>query len=80
VARALGILSYRKGEYRRSIELLKESQQKRAEDGELFYYLGMAHYKLNQASDAKSELKQALQWKVESKLSDEATRVLAELK
>ena len=80
VARALGILSYRKGEYRRAIELLKESQQKRAEDGELFYYLGMAHYKLNQASDAKAELKQALQWKVESKLSDEATRVLAELK
>lgn len=80
VARALGILSYRKGEYRRAIELLKESQQKRAEDGELFFYLGMAHYKLNQAPDAKSELQRALQWKVETKLSDEATRVLAELK
>ncbi|MGZ4960913.1 MAG: tetratricopeptide repeat protein [Limisphaerales bacterium] len=80
VSRALGILSYRKGEYRRAIELLKESQQKRAEDGELFFYLGMAHYKLNQAPDAKSELQRALQWKVESKLSDEATRVLAELK
>jgi tetratricopeptide (TPR) repeat protein len=80
VSRALGIISYRKGEYRRAIELLKESQQKRAEDGELFFYLGMAHYKLNQSSDAKSELQRALQWKVESKLSDEATRVLAELK
>jgi tetratricopeptide (TPR) repeat protein len=80
VARALGILSYRKGEYRRAIELLTESQQKRAEDGELFFYLGMAHYKLKETAESKTALERALKWKVEPKLSDQATKVLAELK
>jgi tetratricopeptide (TPR) repeat protein len=80
VARTLGILSYRKGEYRRAVELLNEAQQKRAEDGETFFYLGMAHYKLKNNAESKAALQRALQWKVESKLSDQATKVLAELK
>lgn len=80
VARTLGILSYRKGEYRRAIELLTESQQKRAEDGELFFYLGMAHYQLKENAESKSALERALQWKIEPKLSDQATKILAELK
>jgi tetratricopeptide (TPR) repeat protein len=80
VARTLGILSYRKNEYRRAIELLTESQQKRAEDGELFFYLGMAHYKLKETVESKAALQRALQWKVEPKLNDQATKILAELK
>jgi tetratricopeptide (TPR) repeat protein len=80
VSRALGILSYRKNEYRRAIELLTESQQKHAEDGELFFYLGMAHYKLKETPESKAALQRALQSNVEPKLSDEATKVLAELK
>ena len=80
VARTLGILSYRKNEYRRAIELLTESQQKRAEDGELFFYLGMAHYKLKETAESKAALQRALQWKVEPKLNDQAAKVLAELK
>ncbi len=80
VARSLGILSYRKGEYRRAVELLKEAQQKRAEDGESCFYLGMAYYKLNQPDVAKTALKEALDHKLDQKLSDEATKLLAELK
>jgi tetratricopeptide (TPR) repeat protein len=80
VARTLGILSYGRGDAARAAQLLKESSEKRTDDGELFYYLGMSHYKLKQTALGKDSLKRALALNLPTNLATEATRVLTELK
>jgi Flp pilus assembly protein TadD len=50
VAKTLGILSYRRGYYPRSLELLMEAKAKRPDDAELLYYLGQATIALNQGA------------------------------
>jgi uncharacterized protein HemY len=49
VAKTLGILSYRRDLYPRSVELLTEASGKRRDDAEALYYLGEAHYQLGGA-------------------------------
>jgi tetratricopeptide (TPR) repeat protein len=80
LARSLGMLAYRRGDYLRATQLLQESSQKSNQDGEALYYLGMAHYQLKQKSASKSELQRALGLNLESKLADDARKTLAELK
>ena len=80
LARSLGILAYRRGDYTRASQLLQESSQKFGQDGEVLYYLGMAHYQLKQKSASKSELQRALGLNLESKLAEDARKTLAELK
>jgi putative PEP-CTERM system TPR-repeat lipoprotein len=52
VAKTLGILSYRRGYYPRSAELLKEVEAKRPDDAELRYYLGQATIALRRAASS----------------------------
>jgi tetratricopeptide (TPR) repeat protein len=80
VAKALGVLTYRKGNYSRAAQLLKESAQSRKGDAELLYYLGMAQYQLKAKPESKAALQQALSFDLPSKLAEDAKRVLAELK
>ncbi|MEO7299896.1 MAG: tetratricopeptide repeat protein [Verrucomicrobiota bacterium] len=80
VARALGILAYRKGDFVRSAQLLKESSSKFQADGEFSYYLGMAHYRLKQPKESKAALQHALSLNLPGKFADEANRILTELK
>ena len=80
VAKALGIIIYRQGDYNRSLTLLKESALKLATDASVFYHLGMAQYQLKQRAESKKSLQRALDLKLSIKLSAEAQRVLAELK
>ncbi|HWD90881.1 MAG TPA: tetratricopeptide repeat protein [Verrucomicrobiae bacterium] len=80
LARSLGILAYRRGDYARAAQLLQESSQKLNQDGETLYYLGMAHYQLKQKSVSKTELQRALGLNLNSKLADDARKALAELK
>jgi tetratricopeptide (TPR) repeat protein len=80
LAKTLGILDYRRGDYKWSVLLLQESVQKRSNDAELLYYLGMADYKLKALNASKDALQRALVLNVSPKLADEAKRVLAELK
>jgi len=81
LAKALGILVYRRGDdYARAAQLLKESVQKRRDDAELLYYLGMTQYRLKQTAESKQTLQQALALNMPAKLADEARRVLAEMK
>jgi tetratricopeptide (TPR) repeat protein len=77
--RTLGILAYRRGDYARSAQLLKESARKRSSDAELLYYLGMAHYRLKEKRESKDALKHALALNIPTKLSAEAKRVIGEL-
>jgi len=79
LARALGIINYRLGDYAASQKLLKESALKKSGDAQLMYYLGMDQYQLKQRADSKKSLLQAVDLKLPEKLAAEARRVLAEL-
>jgi tetratricopeptide (TPR) repeat protein len=80
IARTLAILTYRSGDASRAEPLLRESAQKRPEDGELQYYLGMAYHKLQRPADCKAALTNALALNIPGKLAAEAQKVLLELK
>src|SRR5260370_24540763 len=60
VARVLGVLAYRRGDYSRAIQLLAESARQKTHDAELQYYLGMAQYQLKQRVESKEALQRAL--------------------
>jgi Flp pilus assembly protein TadD len=78
LAKTLGILSYRRGTYPRSLELLQEAAAKRKDDPELQYYLGMTYYRLKQFTEAKEVLQSALASKLLPEQADEAKRALAD--
>jgi tetratricopeptide (TPR) repeat protein len=78
--RALGILAYRRADYTRSVDLLRDTAPKFPSDGELIYYLGMDFYKLKRNSQARQNLERALALSLPTQQTDEARRVLAELK
>ena len=80
IARTLGTLACRRGDYSRAIQLLKEAALKRDHDAELLYYLGLAHYHLNERREAKAALEQALALNVQPKFAEQTRRLLAELK
>jgi len=79
VAKTLGIVVYRRGDFKRAAQLLKESAGKRATDADLFYYLGMAHYQLKESTESKQALRQAVALNAGAKFVEEANKVLAEL-
>jgi tetratricopeptide (TPR) repeat protein len=78
IAKLLGILSYRRKLYPRSLELFKEASAKRKDDGEILYYLGETHYQLQQWSECKAALEKALILKVPPAIADAAKRTLAQ--
>jgi tetratricopeptide (TPR) repeat protein len=78
IAKALGILSYRRDLYPQSAQLLKEAAAKRKDDAELLYYLGQAHHQLKQWNECKEALQRALTLNLSPGLADEATRALAD--
>jgi len=80
VARTLGIIVYRQGDYPRAATLLQESARQRTSDAELMYYLGMAQYRLKHNAESKTALQRALDLNLSGVPATEAKRVLAELK
>ena len=78
LARTLGIIVYRRGDYARAEQLLTESARKRADDAELLYYLGMSQNRLKKSKESKDTLSRALALKLNLKLAEEARRVLSE--
>jgi tetratricopeptide (TPR) repeat protein len=80
VARALGIITCRQGDYARSEKFLKESAAKKGSDAQSAYYLGIAQYNLHEKDDSKKNLILALNSKLPDNHAAEAKRILAELK
>ena len=80
LARVLGILAYRREDYSNAARFLKQSLQSRGNDAELFYYLGMAQYRLKSSAESKQSLNRALNLNLAPQLATEAKRVLGELK
>jgi Flp pilus assembly protein TadD len=78
VAKALGILSYRRNLYPRAVDLLTEVAGKREDDAETLYYLGEARHQLKQWNECKTALDQAVALKLPDKLAGEAKRTLGE--
>jgi len=80
LTRALGVLTYRRGDYNRAAQLLQDSSQTLNNDGEVFYFLGMSQYQLKRTGQAKQALQRAVALNVSSKYADDAKKVLLELK
>jgi tetratricopeptide (TPR) repeat protein len=80
VAKTLGIVDYRRADYSKAASLFEESLRGQPGDAESVYYLGMSHYNLKETDASKSELERALGLKLSDQESDEAKRVLDELK
>jgi tetratricopeptide (TPR) repeat protein len=78
LAKALGILNYRRGFYPQSVELLKSAAIKSKDDPELLYYLGQTQHQLKQWSDCKDALQRATSLGLSAKLADEAKPALAD--
>jgi Flp pilus assembly protein TadD len=80
VAKALGIIVFRQGDYPRAANLLQESARQKNGDAELIYYLGMAQYHLKNRAESKISLQRALDLNLSGTQAVEARRILAELK
>jgi tetratricopeptide (TPR) repeat protein len=80
VAKAFGIILYLQGDYTRAERLLKESAAASNADPEIWYYLGMAQYHLKEFAECKKNLQEALNLNLAARFTQEARRVLVELK
>jgi len=78
IAKTLGIMTYRRGLYAQSVELLKEAAAKRKDDPEVLYYLGEVHRQLKQYAECKGELERALTLNLSPGLANDAKGALAE--
>ena len=78
LTKTLGIISYRRGRYSQSTDLLRKVSTKLADDADLLYYLGMSHYQLKQYPETKIALQRALSANLSGKFADEARRALAD--
>jgi tetratricopeptide (TPR) repeat protein len=80
VAKCLGIIVCRQGDYTRAATLLQESARQITQDPELLYYLGMAQYHLNNNSASKANLQRALSLDLTGKYAADARRMLAAIR
>jgi tetratricopeptide (TPR) repeat protein len=80
IAKVLGMIVYRQGDYVRAVNLLQASARQKSGDAETMYYLGMAQYQLKNHAESKTALLRAVDLNLSGTLAAEAKRVLAELK
>ncbi len=80
LAKAFGIISYRRNDFSRAASLLAESAQKLTDDAETFYYLGVAQAQLKRKSPAQESLRRALSLGLKGEPAEEARKILATLK
>jgi tetratricopeptide (TPR) repeat protein len=80
LAKTLGLLTYGRADYNRSMLLLREYTKKSGDDGEAFYYLGMDYYYLKQTNACKEALQRARDLHVADPLDSEAQGILKKLK
>lgn len=79
-AKTLGVIVYKRGDYSRAVQLLKEASRPQTSDPDLYYYLGMAHYRLKQKKESAEALRQAVALKPNASFVPEVNRILAESK
>jgi len=80
VATTLGIVNYRRGDYGAAARLFRESLQRRPDEAETEYYLGMSHYNLRDLEESKAELQHAIDLRLSEREADDAQHTLDEMK
>jgi tetratricopeptide (TPR) repeat protein len=80
VARVLGSIAYRRQDYTKAAQLLKESVSKGGGTADSYFCLGMAYYRLKKVSESKEMLTKALTVNPNAKFAAEAMQVLTQLK
>ena len=74
-----GIAAFKRRDFSRSTQLLGQYARSFPDDAETYYYLGMAHYRLDHKSESKQAFRQALALNIPARLADEVNRLLLEL-
>jgi len=77
LTKLLGIIVFRRGDYPRSAQLLKESARNDATDPNVLYYLGMAQSHMKDTKESVQTLRKALALNLNQPFADEAKRVIA---
>ena len=80
VAKALGVVLFRQGNFNRAATLLGEAAQKREQDADVQRYLGLALRQVKRLGDARTALEKALALKLSGEAAEEVRRALEELK
>jgi tetratricopeptide (TPR) repeat protein len=78
LTKKLAVISYRRGRYSQSVELLRKLSAEREGDAEVLYYLGMSHYQLRQYPETKIALQRSLSANLTGKFASQARRALAD--
>jgi Flp pilus assembly protein TadD len=80
VARALGLVAFRLGDWSRSVIYLKERSIQSPDDPEVLYCLGLAQARIKDSVTARQSLLRALSLEPKNAHADEAQRTLEQLK
>ena len=80
LAKVLGMVLCRQGDFARAAYLLQESVRQRSRDAELLYYLGLTQYHLKNRKDSKIYFQQALDLNLSGNQAVDARQKLVELK
>ncbi len=80
VAKSLGMIMCRQGDYARAAGLLQESASQITQDPELLYFLGLAQFHLKQGAQSKATLQRALALNLAGAQAADARQMLAALK
>jgi Flp pilus assembly protein TadD len=80
VAKALGVVLFRQGNFNRAATLLGEAAQKREKDADVQRYLGLALRQVKRPGEARRALEKALELKLAGEPAEEVRRTLEEIK
>jgi len=80
VAKLMGMVLVRRGDYNRASNLLQECASRTNSDAEILYYLGAAQFHLKNRAGCKANLQQALALSLAGPLADSAKQMLEQLK
>jgi len=80
VAKALGMIVLRRGDFLRAVGLLTECADSRPDDAESLYYLGIAQARLGRAEASNQSLRKALDLGLPADLASNANKELASRK
>jgi tetratricopeptide (TPR) repeat protein len=74
-----GWVYYKKGDTYRALDLIGKAQSKSPKNPVMLYHIGMVYYKLGRMSEAKEQLKKAVEAKEDFFGKDEAKKVLGKI-
>lgn len=80
LARTLGNLAYRKGDYRYAVQLYGEVAKTQPKDAELQFQLGLTYLRLKQVAESRAALEKAISLNPNGSFVPEAKKLLAENK